>query len=81
MKDQVLEHPKERVMRRHLRARVQAGRIELLEPFDLPEGSEVDVTVEVPEAPKKLPNVVLRTWNLGLRSRPVTREDAYDDEL
>lgn len=68
-------------MKRHLHARVQADRLELLEPLELPEGSEVDVTVEVLEAPKKLPNVVLRTWNLGLGSRPITREDAYGDEF
>ena len=47
-------------MKRHLRAKVQAGRIELLEPFDLPEGSEVDVTFEVLEAPKKLPALTFR---------------------
>ena len=65
-------------MKRHLRAKVQAGRIELLEPFDLPEGSEVDVTVEVLEAPKKLPALTFRVWDLGVK-QPLTREDIYED--
>ena len=65
-------------MKRHLRAKVQAGRIELLEPVELPEGSEVDVTVEVPEAPKKLPTLTFRTWDLGVK-QPLAREDIYED--
>jgi hypothetical protein len=65
-------------MKRHLRAKVQAGHIELLEPFDLPEGSEVEVTIEVPGAPKTLPALAFNAWDLGVK-QPLTREDTYED--
>jgi hypothetical protein len=68
----------ERAVKRHLRAKVHAGRIELLEPCDLPEGSEVDLMVEVPEPPKKLPTLAFGEWDLGVR-QPLTREDIYED--
>lgn len=43
---------KGRTMTRTIRARVTRGNLALLEPLDLPEGSEVDVTVAtVPIAP------------------------------
>ena len=44
----------------------------------MPEGSDVDVTVEVPEAPKKLPPLTFRTWDLDVK-QPLTREDIYED--
>jgi hypothetical protein len=44
----------------------------------LPEGSDVDVTVEVPEATKKLPPLTFRTWDLDVK-QPLTREDIYED--
>jgi hypothetical protein len=65
-------------MKRHLRGKVHAGRLELLETFELPEGSELEVTVEVPEPPKKLQALMFGEWDLGA-NQPLTRKAIYED--
>jgi hypothetical protein len=65
-------------MKRHLRARVRAGHLEPAEPVSLPEGTVVELTLEIPEPPKARPPVSFRVRKLGVR-QPLTREAIYED--
>ena len=65
-------------MQRHLRARVSGGLLLPLEPIGVPEGSEVDLTMEVPDTAKTLPAVTFGEWDLGVY-QPLTRESIYED--
>jgi hypothetical protein len=49
-----------------------------LEPIGVPEGSEVDLTMEVPDTAKTLPAVTFGEWDLGVY-QPLTRESIYED--
>jgi hypothetical protein len=67
---------------RTIRVKVRGRHLELLEALPLPEGSETTVVVKLPDPEQPLnPVPALRTWDLGLGSRQVTREDAYDNGL
>lgn len=59
----------------------RAGRLEPLEELPLAEGSEVTARVPVPDEKEATarPNLVIPTWNVGLGTRLLTREDANDD--
>lgn len=64
---------------RVVRAIPRRGRLDLLEPLDLPEGQPVQVTVEslapvLPVAERE----PLGTWNLGVK-QPLTRDEIYAD--
>ena len=64
---------------RTIRARVHAGHLEPIEKLALLEGSEVTVTLDMPEEPPPTQQPVqFRSWNLGVR-QPLTREDIHDD--
>ena len=65
-------------MKRHLRARVHAGQLEPTEPVALPEGTVVELTLEVPEELQARPRVTFRARKLGVR-QPLTREAIYED--
>jgi hypothetical protein len=66
-------------MKRHLLARVLAGHLEPDEPVDLPDGTVVELTLEVPgPAPKSRPRVTFRPRKIGVR-QPLTRESIYED--
>ncbi len=70
---------------RTVRFRVHEGHLVPLEPIVLVEGTEVHVAIQVvePDIESKIrprpENFMVR--DLGLKSRTVTREDAYDDGL
>ena len=68
---------------RQVRVKVLDGRWEPLEELSLVEGSEMTVVVDLPDAepPTRRRRPLLRTWNLGLGTRRITREDAYEDTL
>jgi hypothetical protein len=66
---------------RTIRIRVRGGYLEPLDELQLPDGSETTATVLVPdEQHPRGPRQVLRTWNLGLGARQLTREDYYADD-
>jgi hypothetical protein len=65
-------------MKRHLRARVCAGHLEPVEPMALPDGTIVELTLEIPEPPESRPRVSFRPRKLGVR-QPLTREAIYED--
>jgi hypothetical protein len=65
-------------MKRHLRARVFAGHLEPAEPVALPDGTVVDLTLEIPEPPQSRPQVAFRPRKLGV-IQPLTRESIYED--
>lgn len=53
------------------------GRLTLLDPLDVPTGTVVAVSVEVPEGPgTEQAGGALRSWRLGVR-QPVTRDEIY----
>jgi hypothetical protein len=55
------------------------GRLTLLDPLDVPTGTVVAVSVEVPEgAGPEGAGRALRSWRLGVR-RPVTRDAIYGE--
>jgi hypothetical protein len=60
MKVRFRQRLKENVMKRHLRARVSGGMLMPLEPIGVPDGSEIDLTMDVPETAKTIPAVTLR---------------------
>ncbi len=67
---------------RTIRVKVQGGHLEPLDELPLAEGSETTVVVEIPEREPVLKRRArFRTWNMGLGSREITREDAYDDSV
>ena len=65
---------------RRVRARFRHGNFEPVEPITLPEDSEVDLTVDMPEGkgPQGHPDVELASWDLGIKG-PITRCEIYDD--
>jgi len=65
-------------MKRHLRARVCAGRLETTESLALPDGTVVDLTLELSDPPESRPKVSFRPRKLGVR-QPLTRESIYED--
>lgn len=67
---------------RTIRVKVLGGRLAPLEELPLVEGSETTVVINLPEpnAPERKAHR-LRTWNLGLGTKQVTRDDAYDDSV
>jgi hypothetical protein len=66
---------------RTIRIRMRGGFLEPLDELLLPDGSETTATVVVPDVPKpQHERRVLRTWNLGLGERQLTREDSYGDD-
>ena len=66
---------------RTIRVRVRGGRLEPLEDLSLPEGSETTVTVVVPASePRESSAAALRSWDLGLGARQITREDVHGDD-
>jgi predicted DNA-binding antitoxin AbrB/MazE fold protein len=74
--------PHEAMPTRTIRAVFRKGRFEPLEPIDLPDGTEVSIEIHDAEgSPESTGKRTLRTYNLGLKEREVTREDAYDDEI
>ena len=66
--------------RRTLRARVHGQVLEVLEGVPLPEGAEVEVTIEVPDPVSASPPgpTVFAVWSLGAQE-PLTRREIYDD--
>jgi hypothetical protein len=65
-----------------IRVKVCGGRLEPLDELSLPDGSETTVTLTVPDPVRVVtPSPVFRTWNLGLGSRQIRREDGYADEV
>ena len=66
--------------KRSVRARVRAGQLEPLEGVPFPEGAEVTVTGEVPEArtPGAPRSADWPVRKLGIKE-PFTRADIYDD--
>jgi hypothetical protein len=66
--------------RRIIRARVRGRILEVLDGLPLPEGNELELTVDVPEpeAARVTPKVAFAVFNLGARV-PLTRDDIYDD--
>ena len=60
-------------MKSHLLARVLADHLEPDAPVDLPDGTVVELTLEVPEPPKSRPRVTLCPRKLGVR-QSLTRE-------
>lgn len=66
---------------RTIRIRMRGGYLEPLDELQLPDGSETTATVVVPDEPQPAQaRRVLRTWNLGLGARQLTREDSYGDD-
>ncbi len=66
---------------RTIRIRVRGGYLEPLDELQLPDGSETTATVVVPDdVRQRTARRVLRTWNLGLGARQLTREDSYADD-
>lgn len=65
-------------MKRHLRARVSAGMLMPLEPIGVPDGSEIDLTMDMPDTAKTIPAVTFGEWDLGAQ-QPLTRESIYED--
>lgn len=55
------------------------GHLELLEPIDIPEGTEVTVTVELPPAVLKGAPSALPIRSLGRMNGSLAREDIYGD--
>jgi hypothetical protein len=50
-----------------IRVKMCGGRLEPLDEFSLPDGSETTVTLTVPDPVRVVtPSPVFRTWNLGL---------------
>jgi hypothetical protein len=65
-----------------IRVKVCGGHLEPVDELPLPDGSEATVTITLAEpSPTKPRPPAFRTWNLGLKSRRITREDAYADEV
>ena len=66
---------------RAIRMRVRAGHLEPLEELPLAEGSEVIAMIPVPDEKQATarPYLVIPTWNLGLGTRPLIPEAAFDD--
>jgi len=64
-------------MKRYLRARVRAGRLETAEPVSLPEGTLVELTLEVLEPQQSRPPVTFRARKIGVK-QALTREVIYD---
>jgi hypothetical protein len=65
-----------------IRVKVCGGRLEPLDELSLPDGIETTVTLTVPDRPRAVTRrPMFRTWNLGLGSRQIRREDAYTDEV
>ncbi len=65
-------------MTRSLRARVTGGLLVPLEPIGVPDGIEIELTMEVPERAKTIAAIAFGEWDLGV-CQPLTREDIYDD--
>lgn len=65
---------------RIVRARVHRGRLEPLEDLALPEGTEITMTIDIPDRGAKSPTTALTfdTYDLGA-TVPVSRQDIYDD--
>lgn len=64
---------------RSVRARVHAGNFEPLERLDLPEGSEVTLTVDVPAALRQpAAQIVFAEYDVGVKT-PFTRDEIYDE--
>lgn len=61
-----------------IRARVHAGHLEPLEKVTLTEGSEVTVTIDIPDATKAKQRVVFGSWDMGAPV-PLTRGMIYDE--
>ncbi len=59
---------------RVVRARVHQGHLEPLEDLALPEGSEITMTIDIPDRIA----VVFDTYDLGALA-PLTRQDIYAD--
>lgn len=55
------------------------GNLELLEPIDIPEGSEVTVTVELPPVVRPATPAALPIRSLGPMKSSLAREDIYGD--
>ena len=65
-------------MTRSLRARVSGGLIVPLEPIEVPDGIEIELTMEIPERAKTITAMDFGEWDLGA-TQPLTREDIYGD--
>lgn len=56
------------------------GHLEMLEPVEIPRGTTITATLELPEKEaeqiKQVP--VFAKWDLGAKE-PLTREDIYED--
>jgi predicted DNA-binding antitoxin AbrB/MazE fold protein len=55
------------------------GNLELLEPIDIPEGTEVTVTVELPPVVRPTASASLPIRSLGPMNGSLAREDIYAD--
>jgi hypothetical protein len=55
------------------------GNLELLEPIDIAEGTEVTVTVDLPVVVRPTNPAVLPVRSLGPMKGSLGREDIYDD--
>jgi len=55
------------------------GNLELLEPIDIPEGTEVTVTVDLPLVSRPTATATLPIRSLGPMKGSLRREDIYDD--
>jgi predicted DNA-binding antitoxin AbrB/MazE fold protein len=56
------------------------GNLELLEPIDIPEGTEVTVTVEFPPVVRATTSAALPIRSLGpMNGSGLAREDIYGD--
>ncbi len=69
---------KEGDVTRSLRARVAGGLLVPLEPIGVPDGSEIELTMEMPERAKTIAAMAFGEWDLGV-CRPLTCEDIYDN--
>lgn len=66
--------------RRTVRAiRADDGRLELLEPVDLPRHLEITVTLEIADEPQSGVVRELPTRKLGVPKVPITRDVIYAD--
>lgn len=65
---------------RTVRFKVRRGHLEPLEPVNLVEGSEVEVSVSLADTANEpaQPAVAFRSWKMGVKE-PLTREDIYED--
>ena len=66
-------------MRKTVHAIRHGGNLELLEPIDIPEGTEVTVTVDLPLVSRPTAPATLPIRSLGPMMGTLGREDIYDD--